>query len=128
MSLMRVILSLFVPTAHAVTIDTAGTALGPGVATMWAMICSTLPFCSVGTGAPALLALKVTSLLLRLIGGVAVGVIIYAGIRLIIARGGEEGRTEAKKIVMYAVLGLILALVADALITYAILVITAAAS
>ena len=88
----------------------------------------TVPFCSVGTGAPALLFLKISGFLLMMIGGVAVAALIYAGIKIILSRGQDEGMSEGKKIAMYALLGLVLAIIADALVLYVVQLVNVAAS
>lgn len=111
--------SFLVPSAEAQVLKDIGDR-GPGVEDMWDEICDILPFCEVGRAAPALLSLKISSFLLRMIGGVAVLVLIYAGIRLIASRGNEEDQTEAKKIVLYALLGVVLAIVADVAVNYAL--------
>jgi hypothetical protein len=91
---------------------------GPGTQTMWQQICQTLPFCAVGKNAPMFVATKVGSFIAEVIGGAAVLVILYAAIRLVSARGGEEGVSESKKILLYAVIGLILAIISDAVVYY----------
>ena len=97
---MKLLLTLIgIPTAYAgAVLKGVGTA-NAGVATMWNEICSVMPFCDVGTNAPAFIALKLMGFILTFIGGAAVAVLIYAGIRIITSRGNEEGLTEAKKIV-----------------------------
>ncbi|OGJ56099.1 hypothetical protein A2706_02120 [Candidatus Peribacteria bacterium RIFCSPHIGHO2_01_FULL_51_35] len=127
---MHALLSLIgslISVAHAQVLQNVGTA-NPGVASMWATVCSTVPFCSVGTGAPALLFLKISGFLLMMIGGVAVAALIYAGIKIILSRGQDEGMSEGKKIAMYALLGLVLAIIADALVLYVVQLVNVAAS
>lgn len=80
---------------------------GPGVDEMWSTICSTLPYCDLGTDAPREFSQKIVNFLFPLIIAAAVCVIIYAGIKMIM--GGEEGFTEAKTIIEYAAIGLVLA-------------------
>lgn len=125
MSLLHFLLG-FIPTAYAQVLTSIGTA-SPGVSGMWEAVCSTVPFCGVGRNAPLVLGLKIINFLLMMIGGTAVAVIIYAGIKLIISRGNDEGLTEAKKIAGYAAAGLILATVADAVVNYAIYLVNIAA-
>lgn len=89
---------------------------GPGVDEMWSTICSTLPFCDLGTEAPAYFSQKLVIFIFPLIVAAAVCVIIYAGIKMI--TGGEEGFTEAKTIITYAVVGIILAMLTTAIFVF----------
>ncbi len=55
---------------------------------------------------------KIVKLLLSFVGGLSVLIIVIAGI-LYITSGGDEGRTEsAKKWIIYAIVGLIVSLLA----------------
>lgn len=96
------LLHSFIGTAHAANVGS-----GPGVSDMWDTICSTLPYCDLGTDAPGFFSQRIVNFLFPLIVGVAICAIIYAGIKMI--TGGEEGFTEAKTIMVYALVGLILA-------------------
>lgn len=89
---------------------------GPGVDEMWSTICSTLPFCDLGTGAPAYFSQKIVTFVFPLIVAAAVCVVIYAGIKMI--TGGEEGFTEAKTIITYAVIGIILAVLTGSIFVF----------
>ncbi len=126
MHFLHAIVGFLIPSAHAQIVSNIGNA-NPGVAGMWQSVCNTVPFCGVGRGAPKLIYLKVTNVLLLLIGGIAVAVLIYAGIKLTISRGNDEGLTDAKKIATYAAAGLILAVIADAVVLYVITLTNAAA-
>ncbi len=114
------------PIAHASSIEQLGSG-SPGIDAMWAALQSNFPHTDVGSGGLALVALSITNFILRMIGALAVLIIIYAGIRMIISHGSEEGFTEAKKILTYTVLGLILVLCADAIVTYVMTVLMSAA-
>lgn len=129
MRFFDVLLGLVIPSVHAggAVLDGVG-AGNPGVAKMWDLICDVMPFCSLGTGAPAYFAGRVIGFLLEIIGGLAVAILIYAGIILIASQGNDEKLSEAKKIAMWALLGLVLAIIADAVLNYVISVINAAAS
>ncbi len=126
MSFFHFLSGLFIPAAYAMSIDNFGTA-NAGVSSMWADICSTVPFCDIGNTAPTVLGLKIVNFILQMIGGVAVAVLIYAGIKMIISHGNDEGLSDAKKISLYAGLGLIFAMIADAVVQYGINIIEAAA-
>lgn len=126
---MKLLLSIIgIPTAYAASVLTGVGSADPGVAAMWSEICSVMPFCTVGTSAPLLVTLKLTGVILLFIGAAAVAMFIYAGIRIIISRGNEEGLGEAKKIAMYAALGIALAILADAIVYYAIGLVNLAAT
>ena len=71
--------------------------------------------------------LLVTNLILRFIGGLAVLMIMYGGIRMIMTVADENAHGEAKKIVLYSCLGLILTIGADAIILYVMRVVQMAA-
>lgn len=112
-----------IPVAHAVVLENAGswTATGqpnPGVMMMWVRICSVLPFCSVGPAAPAFFITKLIHFVFLAIGGVAVLVILYAGIKLVVSQGSDEALGEAKTILLYAVGGIVLSLLGNALMDY----------
>ncbi len=119
------LLSGLVPAAHASAIEQLGSGT-PGVDDMWSALKSTFPHTDVGAGGLQLVVLAIVNFILRSVGAVAVLIVIYAGIRIIISRGNEEGVTEAKKILTYTVVGLILVLCADAIVTYVLSVLTAA--
>ncbi|MFH0770458.1 MAG: hypothetical protein V1926_03720 [Candidatus Peregrinibacteria bacterium] len=53
-----------------------------------------------------------------LVSSVAVLVIIYASIRMIMSGGTDQGKEEAKKILIVAITGLILALAAESVILF----------
>lgn len=107
--------SLFIPVAHAVKLETLGTS-GLGVSGMWSTITSTLPYTSVGTSGPSFFALKVLSYVSNIISACAIVVIVYGGNKIVFQ--GEEGATEGKNIIMYAIIGLILGMVSSAIINY----------
>lgn len=123
MALLSLLHRWLVPVAQAVVLENAGSwspsgAPNPGVQMMWARICRTLPFCGVGPAAPAFFVGKVIRFIFLAIGGIAVLMIIYAGIKLIIAQGSDEALTEARKIVLYAAAGIVLSIIGNALIVY----------
>jgi hypothetical protein len=119
------VIGLLLPRASARNIDQLGEGT-PGIDAMWAVIRSVFPYTGVGEGGLTLLLLKVTNFILIFIGGIAVAMIIYAGIKIV--TGGEEGIGEAKKIILYAAGGLIAALVADAVVIYVMVLVNAASA
>ena len=124
-SLFSLLASLFVPVAGATTIEKLGSNQ-PSIAAMWIVIKGTFPHTNVGSGGVAFLALKITDIILRTIGGLAVVVILWGALRIITQ--GEEGMTEGKKIIMYAAIGLIAAMCADAVVIYAKILVNAASA
>jgi hypothetical protein len=111
--------------AQSINISDVGSS-DPSVRAMWTSMKSLFPHTNLGSTALHFFALRIINFILLMIGSVAVAVIIYSAIRIIISRG--ENVDEPKKALMYAALGLALAVVADIVIAFAIMVITAAAS
>ena len=93
-----------------------GVGSGPGVDEMFQKICTTLPFCDLGTGAPAFFSQRIVNFLFPLIVAAAVCVIIYAGIQMI--KGGEDGLSEAKEAITYAVVGIVLAILTGSIFVF----------
>ena len=122
-SVLRFVLT--VPSALATNVETLGSG-APGIDEMWSMMKETFPHTDVGADGLSFVALRITDIILRTIGGLAVAMIMYGGIKMIAQ--SEEGFGEAKKIVLYAVMGLILAIVADAVVIYAQVLINAASA
>lgn len=101
--------------AYAANIEQLGSE-DPSINAMWMIIKDSFPHTDIGNGGVAFIALKITDIILKTIGGLAVVMILWAGIRMI--TGGEEGLGESKKILLYAVAGLIAAMCADAVVLY----------
>ncbi len=125
MNFFLTILGLFIPKASAVTLDQIGS--GPGISDMWSQIKDVFPMSSEGANLPDTLFGKINTTILGLIAGVGVAMLIYAGVKMMSGGGNEEGFNEAKKIATNVVIGLIAAMVADAVIVYAVTLLTAAA-
>lgn len=120
------VLSGLIPSAHAAVIEQIGTD-GAGIGEMWAEILSIFPHTGYGSMGLSFLIAKITSLILRFIGGIAVLFVIYAGIRMMMTVGDEGAFEEAKKTLTYAAIGLVLVLGTDAIITYVLTVVEQAA-
>ncbi len=117
---MRMVLALigtfaFLPQALAANIEQLGSG-SPGIDAMWNMILSIFPYTNSGSAGLEMVLLKIVDIILKLIGGLAVTMVIYAGIKVM--TGGDEGLGEAKKILMYSAIGLIAAMCADAVVIY----------
>ncbi|TSC79342.1 MAG: hypothetical protein G01um101425_622 [Candidatus Peregrinibacteria bacterium Gr01-1014_25] len=125
---MRVLLfliGLLPSTALAVTLEKAGQE-NDFIGDMWSKIMGILPFSDVGADAPRLFACKIAKFIFGSISGAAVCVIIYAGIQLIITEGDEGKVGEAKKMMLYAVGGLVLGMISWAIVPFASMAISAA--
>ncbi|MCD5382759.1 hypothetical protein LR002_01400 [Candidatus Gracilibacteria bacterium] len=73
---------------------------------------------SVGDGKTAVLTLisQVVDLMLYFAGTIAVGFLIYGGIRLITDFGTDSGKEDAKKIVLHSIIGLLVIFISIILI------------
>lgn len=105
------LLTGIIPVASAQALKGAGKG-GAGISDMWDQICETIP-CSISGGLVGFFTSRIVAFIWPLIGGVAVCLVIYAGIRIIFSQGKEDGISEAKKIITYAVAGVILAILAS---------------
>lgn len=63
---------------------------------------------------------KITSTLLMAIGIISVIMLIYGGIRYIISGGDQKKVTDAKNTILYALIGLIIALLSYAIVNFVI--------
>ena len=55
---------------------------------------------------------------LGILGLIAVGFLIYAGVMMVTAGGQEEQITKAKKVITYAVIGIIIILLSYTIVTF----------
>lgn len=55
---------------------------------------------------------------LGLLGLIAVGFLIYAGVLMVTAGGNDEQVTKARKIIMYAVIGIVIILLSYTIVTF----------
>lgn len=63
-------------------------------------------------------AIRAANLVLKFITGGAVLAIMWGGIKMITSAGNEEGKESAKKIIFFAVAGLLLAIMSLAVTTF----------
>jgi len=61
---------------------------------------------------------SIIQFILFLLGSIAVLVIVIAGVRLVIGGGDEGERTKARDAVLYAVVGLVVVLLASAIVNF----------
>lgn len=120
MAFFHPLIGFLIPKAHAILSDVGSG--GAGVDGMWESICSTLPFCGLGAGGPEFIVFKILDFIFAIIAGAAVLVIIWAGLKLIFAAGNEEAQGEAKKIILYALGGLILAILGETIKTFVVFI------
>lgn len=62
--------------------------------------------------------LKVLEIVLSFMALIAVIVIVIAGIRLVVSQGEEQEKDKAKKTIFYAIIGLIVILLAQAIVGF----------
>ena len=117
MHVLRILAGFLTQIAHATNIEQLG-AGSPGIDAMWTDLKGIFPHTDYAQGGAAFLMLLATNIILRFIGGIAVLMVVYGGIRMMMTVADENGHTEAKKIVMYAGIGLILVLATDAIVVY----------
>lgn len=78
------------------------------------------PFGGPGTGVDFInnLAIRSANLVLKMITGGAVLAIMWGGIKMVSSAGNEEGKESAKKILLFATGGLLLAIMSQAVISF----------
>ena len=104
--------------------------LGPGVQQMWANICQAVPFCgkTAAAGGPVGVVLefanRAVALIYPLTAVMAVLMIVYAGIKVVLSQGNDEGISSAKEVVKYALIGMLLAVGVREFLNFVLLVIS----
>jgi H+/Cl- antiporter ClcA len=114
MSFLSFLIGLIVPVAHAGNLDTWG-AENSGVAAMWSMIRSTL---YTQDDPVAGLSESAIGFVFPLVGACAVLVVLYAGIKMIWGRGKDDSVTKAKDMIFYALMGVVLAVLAATIVGF----------
>lgn len=61
---------------------------------------------------------RITSILLFIVGALAVIMLIFGGIRYVVSGGDQNNVTAAKNTILYAIIGIIVALLAYAAVTF----------
>ncbi len=115
-SLIALIGSL-IPGASASAIEQLGSG-SPGIDEMWGNLKQLFPHTDMGSGGLTFVTLMIANIILRFIGGIAVLIIVYGGIRMMMTVADENAQAESKKIIMYACIGLVLTIAADAIVLY----------
>ncbi len=117
---MNALLAVFGLTIHrasAAAIEQLGRGT-PGMDEMWGQMKQIFPHTDLGSAGLNFIVLLFTNVILRLLGGIAALMIVYGGVRMVMTVADENAHGEAKKIVMYACIGLILTIGADAIVLY----------
>lgn len=83
---------------------------------IWGVYCTTFGACGGGQTFLMDLAGRTVTFVFELVGGGAVLAVLYASVKLV--TGGEGAKDEAKKIIQYALGGLILAIMGWSIIWY----------
>jgi len=104
MSFLLTLLGLLTEQAHAANAD------------IWGQYCSTFGACGEGQTFLMDLAGRTATFVFQLVGGGAVLAVLYGSVKLVI--GGEGGKEETKKIIQYALGGLILAIMGWSIVYY----------
>lgn len=92
-----------------------------GLATAWSFACTYLPYCTgsaTGFSGLELLGAIIGNAVLWVIGGVAVCVVIYGAILIIASPVKTENIESGKKAVLYGLLGLLIALIANEVVDW----------
>ncbi len=63
---------------------------------------------------------KITNIALYLIGAISVLMLIYGGIRYIVSGGDSKNVTAAKNTILYAIVGIVVAILAYAIVNFVI--------
>ena len=118
MAFLQLLLRL-VPAARADELDQIGRD-DPAIVEMWNIIKGIFPHTDGGAAFPVLILMKVIGFLLWMVGGTAVCIVIYAGIRLILTLGTEEEFQKTKSLILRALLGLFVILVSYVIVRFVI--------
>ena len=86
------------------------------VSGMWIDVCTILPYCGQGASGIAIVTGIFVKATLWIIGSGAVVIILLAAIRIVTSNGNDEVITKAKKMILYAALGLLFAILASVIV------------
>ena len=87
--------------------------------------CAGFLYCDKPGNAVTILAARVITIVNIVIIPLAVLAMVYGGLRMVMTSVNEEGKEAGKKTLMYAALGLVLAILAERIILYVITIIYA---
>ncbi len=98
--------------------DAALESVGGFAASIWSQACTVLPYCGSGGTGVLIVTGIVTEAVLWTIGAGAVVVILYAAVRIVSSGANEEVISKSKKIIFYACLGILLAILGSTIVNY----------
>jgi len=91
----------------------------PGAPGLWTVPCTILPYCGAGATGIEIMTGIFAKAVLWIIGSAAVLIILYAAARMITSAGNDEiARNAYKKTILYALLGLLFAVLASTIVNY----------
>ena len=108
---------LVAPTASAVECDTSSLNVASGAACAKG---DQTPSSLFGEGGDEGIFKKVVNILLFVIGAVAVIMLIYGGIQYVISGGAQDKVANAKNTILYAVVGIVVAILAFAVVNFVV--------
>ena len=76
--------------------------------------------CSSGAGFIAVMSVRVVNFFSTLIGGAAVIAVVYGAFKVVSSAGNDQGRETGKQVITAAIIGLILALSAEAIVQFVV--------
>jgi hypothetical protein len=100
----------------------------PFTQTIWAQACAVLPYCGSGGTGVIIVTGMITKAVLWTIGAGATVVILYASARIVSSAGNEEVLGKSKKIIFYATLGILFAILASTIVNYLIALVSGIAT
>jgi hypothetical protein len=112
MLLLQILHDLFITLAHAQGGGDVDTAFDEFCGILHGDDCGASPYFL------ANLSIRITMFLAGLIGAAAVLAIMWGGIKLMTSAGNDQGKEDAKKIIQTAIIGLILAIAAEAILLF----------
>jgi len=93
--------------------------VGGGYASpIWAQACTVLPYCNMGGQGVLIVTGIIVEAVLWTIGAGSAVVILYAAVRMAASGASEEVLSKSKKVIFYAALGLLLAIMGSTIVNY----------
>ena len=115
MRLLILLIGLFLPlSVDAAKLEKVGGYSGA----IWTQACTVLPYCGMGGSGVLIVTRMLTGAVLWTIGAGAVVIILYAAVRIVSSAGNEEVLGKARKVIFYAALGLLFAVLAGTIVNY----------
>lgn len=103
--------------AMAATVDTINESANPAQAGAEAARANGMPADLIGVNG---VFTKITNTILYTVGIISVVMLIYGGLRYVISGGDSKKVTDAKNTIMYAIIGLIIAILSYAIVNFVI--------